>query len=129
MIDLKKIKFDHSLVSFWLHLSSLLIRCVKDVVCKQNEQLNLYMFNVIYMRQIPCVLHWTLFATCFLSRGWICFDQSPRIFLGIICQNPILSKCNQLHVDIFFFFLINLRHIWKDSCEMMSTEHDVLNLN
>jgi hypothetical protein len=53
----KNIKFDHSLIVSWLRLSSLLVRCVKDVACKsshnnfykQNEQFILYMLNVIYM--------------------------------------------------------------------------------
>ena len=49
-----KNKFDQSLVFSWLHLSSLLVRCVVDVACKyshnnfykQNERFNMYMFNV-----------------------------------------------------------------------------------
>ena len=53
----KKIKFDHSLVLFLLHLSSLLVKRVEDVAFKssynnfyqKNEHFNLYIFNVIYM--------------------------------------------------------------------------------
>ncbi len=30
----------------------------------------------------------------------------PGIFLGIISQNPSVSKSNQLHVDIFCFIII-----------------------
>ena len=32
---------------------------------KKNEQFNLYVFNVIYMWHVPCVVHSTLFATHF----------------------------------------------------------------
>ena len=121
----------------WLHLSSLLVRCVKDLACKsshnivnkQNERFNLYMFNVIYMWPVHCVVHWALFATHFLSRGWVCYDQCPRIFWGIICQGPSVSKCNQLHADIFRFSFIDLRYIWKEFCKMIGNKPDVLNLN
>ena len=34
-----------------------------------------------------------------------------RIILGMINQNPGVSKSNQLHVVIFQFFLINLKYI------------------
>ena len=52
------------LSSLGLHLSSLLVKCVEDVACKsfttfstkKNEWLNLYMFNVIYMWHVPCVV-------------------------------------------------------------------------
>ena len=52
-----KLKFYHFLVFLGLHLSSLLVKCVEDVVGKSchnnlfkiNEQFNLYMFKVIYM--------------------------------------------------------------------------------
>jgi hypothetical protein len=52
------------LSSLGLHLSSLLVNCVEDVACKsshnnsykKNERFNLYMFNVIYMWHVPCVI-------------------------------------------------------------------------
>ena len=61
---------DYSLVFPWASLamgfnwSSLLFKCVKDVACKsshnnvykRNERFNLYMFNVIYMWHVPCVI-------------------------------------------------------------------------
>ena len=33
----------------------------------------------------------------------------PRGFLGIIGQDPNVSKSNQLHVDIFQLFFVDLR--------------------
>ena len=52
------------LSSLGLYLSSLLVKCVEDVACKsshnnfykKNEQFNLYMFNVIYMWHVSCVV-------------------------------------------------------------------------
>ena len=38
-------------------------------------------------------------------------EQCPRRFLGIIGQNPSVSKSNWLHVVIFQFFFIDLRYI------------------
>jgi hypothetical protein len=43
-----KIKFDHYLVFSGLHLSSLLVKYVKDVACESSHN-NFYMFNVNYM--------------------------------------------------------------------------------
>ena len=60
MVVLKKFKFDHFLLFFW---ASLLVQCVEDVACKsshyifyKNERFNVYIFNVIYMRLVPCVV-------------------------------------------------------------------------
>ena len=47
-----------------LTLSSLLVKCVKDVACKsshnnfykKNERFNLYTWHVIYMWHVPCVV-------------------------------------------------------------------------
>ena len=48
------------------------------------------------------------------------FTSSPRSLgpkqcsgrlLGILSQDPGVSKANQLGVDIFLFFFINLRYI------------------
>ena len=89
----------------------------------------LYIFNVNYMWHVPCVAHWALFAMYFLSCGWVCSDQCLGIFLGIKCKDPSVSKCNQLHVDIFWFFFINLKYPWKNSCKMINNKRDVLNLN
>ena len=64
---------DHAARSGWaysfnispkcVHLSSLLVKCVEDVSCKsshnnstKNERFNLYMFNVIYVWHVPCVV-------------------------------------------------------------------------
>ena len=118
----KKIEFDHSLVFSWLHLSSLLVRCVEDVACKifttmyTNQMSNLI---CTCSMQSTCdmylyVVHWALWATRFLSRGRVCFDQCPGIFLGIIYQDPSVSKCNQFHVNIFITIFVNWR-LWKIS--------------
>ena len=74
--------------SLGLHLSSLLVKCVKDVACKsshnkfykKNEECNLYMFNVIYMWHVPCVLttqnniysNWLnlMLSTPYLAQHW-----------------------------------------------------------
>ena len=37
--------------------------------------------------------------------------QCPGRFLGIINQNPSVSKSNWLHVVIFRFFFISLKYI------------------
>jgi hypothetical protein len=52
------------LSSLGLHLSSLLVKCVEDVACKsfhnifykKLSDLILYIFNVIYMWYVPCVV-------------------------------------------------------------------------
>ena len=36
--------------------------------------------------------------------------ECPGRVLGILCQNPSISKSNQLHVEIFQFSLINLKY-------------------
>ena len=35
----------------------------------------------------------------------------PGKFLGILGQDPSVSKSNQLHVDIFHFYFIHSRHV------------------
>ena len=42
---------------------------------------------------------------------FICTNQCLGRFLGIVSQNPRVSKSNWLHVDIFWFSLYNLRYI------------------
>ena len=37
--------------------------------------------------------------------------QCAGTFLGIIGRDPSVSESNQLHVDIFRFFLSNLKYI------------------
>ena len=37
--------------------------------------------------------------------------QCPGRLLGILGQDPSVSKSNQLRVDIFQFFFMNLRYI------------------
>ena len=64
-----------------------------------------------------------------MSHGRVCFDQILEIFFSIIYQDPSVSKCNQLRVDIFRLFFINLRYVLKDSCKMISNKPDVSNLN
>ena len=62
------------LSSLGLHLSSFLVKCVKDVACKsshnnfyqKNEWVNFYLFNAIYMWHVPHVVQWALFATRFI---------------------------------------------------------------
>ena len=38
-------------------------------------------------------------------------DQCMGRLLGVISRNPIVSNSIQLHIVIFWFFLINLRFI------------------
>ena len=100
-----------------------LANLLTTIFTKKNERFVLYMWHV------PCVVHWALFATRFMSHGRVCFDQILEIFFSIIYQDPSVSKCNQLRVDIFRLFFINLRYVLKDSCKMISNKPDVSNLN
>jgi hypothetical protein len=70
------------LSSLGFHLSSHLLKCVKDVACKsshnnsykKNERFNLYMFDVIYMWYVPCVVHWALCCNLLhqvYSNSWV----------------------------------------------------------
>ena len=60
----KKSSLTIFLSSLGLYLSSLLVKCVEDVACKsshnnfykENEQFNQYMFNVVFMWHVPCVV-------------------------------------------------------------------------
>ena len=80
----KNIKIKWSLTIFFsslrLHLSLLLVKFVEDVARKSSRNilykkkmsnLNLNMFNVIYMWHVPCVVYWALFATRFTICAWI----------------------------------------------------------
>ena len=47
-------------------------------------------------------------------RSKLCFHLSkhcPERFLGIISQNPSVSKANRLHVDIFQSVFTSLRYV------------------
>ena len=52
-------------------------------------------------------------------------------FLGIISQNPSISKSNQLctYCDLSFFFFINLKYIPWITFWMVSNNHGALDLN
>ena len=50
-------------------------------------------------------------------------------FLGIIGPNPSVSKSNQLHVGIFSFFFIDLRHILYIPLTWLVIFFEVLNFN
>ena len=59
----------------------------------------------------------TLSGNCDVSREFNCFGKRevprelpcPGIFLGITDRHPSVSKSNRLHVDIFQFFLNQLK--------------------
>ena len=48
-------------------------------------------------------------------------DQCPGRFLGIIGQNPSVSKSNQLHVVVFWFSFIYIEVYSIDSSKMIGT--------
>ena len=50
-------------------------------------------------------------------------------FLGIIGQNPSVSKSTKLHVDIFRFVFINLRYTFSKSSRLTGSFYDILNFN
>ena len=50
-------------------------------------------------------------------------------FLGIVGQNPSVSKSNWLHVVIFLFFLYKIKVYSIDSSIMISKFYEVLNLD
>ena len=50
---------------FLLNLLKMWLANLLTTIFTKNEQFNLYMFNVIYMWHVHCVVHWALFATCF----------------------------------------------------------------
>ena len=55
------------------------------------------------------------------------FPNSARRFLGIISQNPSISKSNRLHVLFFGYFFINLKY--THSSETTANTSEVLNFN
>ena len=56
-------------------------------------------------------------------------NQSPGILLGIIGQNPGVSKSNRLHVVIFQFFFYDTGAYSIDSSKMMGNFPEVLDFN
>ena len=51
------------------------------------------------------------------------------MFLGIIGQDPSVSKCDRLHIDIFRFSFTDLKVYSVDSSKLIGNFPEVLNLN
>ena len=64
------------------------------------------LFGVSY-----CMDHVLTRMLCSLWPWCHLLNHSPRNFLSTIGKNPNVYKSNQLHVDIFQFFLIKLGYI------------------
>ena len=56
---------------FLLNVSKMRLANLLTTISFKKERINLYMFNVIYMWHVPCVIHWALFATCFTMHTQI----------------------------------------------------------
>jgi hypothetical protein len=60
--------------------------------------------SLIYIHQPRCKEGRTIWsALCWLWVGYMLLGQCPGRFLGIINQDPSVSKSNWLHVNIFWF--------------------------
>ena len=63
-----------------------------------------------------------------MSRGRECFDQCPNILGHTLSKILDFPSATNYMFNIFWFFFINLRYDWKDSCKKIINKHGVLNL-